>query len=68
VRQPQDRPARRCARVFQVASTDHLVSHYPAPYPAAENEYRVPIYVRDWRTRSDRRRAFPSGRAGHRGL
>jgi len=32
---------------FKALPTDHLVSHYPAPYPAAENEYRVPIYVRD---------------------
>ena len=22
----------------------HLLSHYPAPYPAAENEYRLPVY------------------------
>lgn len=32
---------------FQALPTDHLVSHYPAPYPAAENEYRIPIYVRE---------------------
>ncbi len=32
---------------FKALPTDHLVSHYPAPYPAAENEYRVPIYVHD---------------------
>ncbi len=32
---------------FRALPTDHLVSHYPAPYPAAENEYRVPVYVRD---------------------
>jgi hypothetical protein len=32
---------------FKALPTDHLVSHYPAPFPAAENEYRVPIYVRD---------------------
>ncbi|MDP8989455.1 MAG: hypothetical protein M3N41_05155 [Acidobacteriota bacterium] len=32
---------------FKALPTDHLVSHYPAPYPAAENEYRIPIYVRD---------------------
>jgi len=30
---------------FKALPTDHLVSHYPAPYPAPENEYRVPIYV-----------------------
>ena len=32
---------------FKALPTDHLVSHYPAPFPAPENEYRVPIYVRD---------------------
>ncbi len=32
---------------FKALPTDHLVSHYPAPYPAPENEYRVPAYVRD---------------------
>ena len=32
---------------FKSLPTDHLVSHYPAPYPAPENEYRVPVYVRD---------------------
>ena len=32
---------------FKALPTDHLVSHYPAPYRAAENEYRVPIYVGD---------------------
>jgi hypothetical protein len=32
---------------FKSLPTDHLVSHYPAPYPAAENEYRVPVYVRE---------------------
>jgi len=32
---------------FKALPTDHLVSHYPAPYPAAENEFRIPIYVRD---------------------
>jgi hypothetical protein len=32
---------------FKALPTDHLVSHYPAPYPAAENEYRVPVYVRE---------------------
>jgi len=35
------------ADYFKALPADHLVSHYPAPYPAAENEYRVPIYVRD---------------------
>ena len=32
---------------FKSLPTDHLVSHYPAPFPAPENEYRVPVYVRD---------------------
>ena len=32
---------------FTALPTDHLVSHYPAPYPTAENEYRVPVYVRE---------------------
>jgi hypothetical protein len=32
---------------FKTLPTDHLVSHYPAPYPAPENEYRIPVYVRD---------------------
>ncbi len=32
---------------FKALPTDHLVSHYPAPFPAPENEYRVPVYVRD---------------------
>lgn len=32
---------------FAMLPTDHLVAHYPAPFEAAENEYRVPVYVRD---------------------
>ena len=32
---------------FKMLPTDHLVGHYPAPFEAAENEYRVPVYVRD---------------------
>ncbi len=32
---------------FNQLPVDHLAGHYPAPYPAAENEYRVPIYSRD---------------------
>jgi hypothetical protein len=32
---------------FRSLPVDHLASHYPAPYEAAENEYRVPVYVRD---------------------
>ena len=32
---------------FSTLPVDHLVSHYPSPFEAPENEYRVPIYVRD---------------------
>ncbi|MEO8049662.1 MAG: hypothetical protein ABI833_04530 [Acidobacteriota bacterium] len=32
---------------FKALPTDHLEGHYPAPYPTAENEYRIPVYVRD---------------------
>ncbi len=32
---------------FKMLPTDHLVAHYPSPFEAAENEYRVPVYVRD---------------------
>jgi hypothetical protein len=32
---------------FKSLPVDHLSSHYPAPYQATENEYRVPVYVRD---------------------
>ena len=32
---------------FKTLPTDHLVGHYPSPFPAAENEYRVPVYVRE---------------------
>ena len=32
---------------FRMLPTDHLVGHYPSPFEAAENEFRVPIYVRD---------------------
>jgi hypothetical protein len=35
------------APFFKSLPTDHLTGHYPAPYSAAENEYRVPIYARD---------------------
>ena len=34
-------------RYFKTLPTDHLVGHYPGPFGAAENEYRVPVYVRD---------------------
>ncbi len=32
---------------FTTLPTDHLVGHYPSPFQAAENEYRVPVYVRE---------------------
>lgn len=32
---------------FNELPTDHLAGHYPAPFEAPENEYRVPVYVRD---------------------
>jgi hypothetical protein len=32
---------------FKTLPTDHLVGHYPSPFEGAENEYRVPIYVRN---------------------
>ncbi len=32
---------------FHSLPIDHLSSHYPAPYQGAENEFRVPVYVRD---------------------
>ncbi len=32
---------------FTTLPVDHLVGHYPSPLEAPENEYRVPIYVRD---------------------
>ena len=35
------------AEYFKTLPIDHLSSHYPAPYQASENEYRIPIYVRD---------------------
>ncbi len=35
----QDRPA-----WFDDLAAFHVASHYPAPYPAAENEYRIPMY------------------------
>jgi len=35
------------AGYFSQLPVDHLAGHYPAPYPASENEYRVPIYARD---------------------
>jgi hypothetical protein len=32
---------------FKEFTTDHLAGHYPASFPAAENEYRVPVFTRD---------------------
>jgi len=32
---------------FKALPIDHLASHYPAPFEAAENEYRIPVYARD---------------------
>jgi hypothetical protein len=32
------------AAFFKDLPAFHLLSHYPAPYPAAENEYRLPVY------------------------
>ncbi len=32
---------------FEQLPLDHLLSHYPASFPAPENEYRVPAFVRD---------------------
>jgi hypothetical protein len=31
---------------FSTMPTDHLVGHYPAPFEAPENEFRVPVYIR----------------------
>ncbi|MBM3810260.1 MAG: hypothetical protein FJW20_01370 [Acidimicrobiia bacterium] len=31
------------AKHFLTLPVFHILSHYPAPYPAAENEYRVPL-------------------------
>jgi hypothetical protein len=32
---------------FQSLPLEFLAAHYPAPLPAAENEYRIPVYVGD---------------------
>jgi len=32
---------------FKTAPIDHLSGHYPPPLQSPENEYRVPIYIRD---------------------
>ncbi len=31
------------AKYFATLPAFHILAHYPAPYPAAENEYRVPL-------------------------
>jgi hypothetical protein len=32
---------------FKQFTVDHLAGHYPAPFPAAENLYRIPVYTRE---------------------
>ena len=32
---------------FKSLPVDHISGHYPAPFEAPENEYRVPIYTRE---------------------
>lgn len=32
---------------FRQFVLDHLAGHYPAVFPAAENDYRIPVYIRD---------------------
>ena len=32
---------------FKALPTDHLESHYPAPVPTTDNEFRIPVYVRE---------------------
>ena len=32
---------------FRFLPVDHISGHYPAPFEAPENEYRVPIYARE---------------------
>jgi hypothetical protein len=34
-------------RYFRDLPLDHMASHYPAAFPSPENEYRVPVFVRD---------------------
>ena len=34
-------------RYFRDLPLDHMASHYPASFPTPENEYRVPVFVRD---------------------
>ncbi len=51
------------AGYFSQLPVDHLAGHYPAPYPASENEYRVPIYAREWRSGHPRHGDGAGGRA-----
>lgn len=32
---------------FKALPTEHLEGHYPAPYPTPENDFRIPVYIRD---------------------
>jgi hypothetical protein len=32
---------------FQQLPLDHLTGHYPAPYPGPDNDFMVPVYIRD---------------------
>jgi hypothetical protein len=32
---------------FKTLPTDHLMGHYPSSFQGPENDYRVPVYVRD---------------------
>jgi hypothetical protein len=32
---------------FKTLPIDHLAGHYPGPFEAPENNYRIPVYVRD---------------------
>jgi hypothetical protein len=32
---------------FKTLPIDLLAGHYPAPFPAPENEFRIPVYLRD---------------------
>ena len=44
---------------FKDFPIEHLLSHYPATYPAAENEYRIGVTKKD-------RRARPAGGGAYR--
>ena len=32
---------------FKALPTEHLEGHYPAPFPTPENDFRIPVYIRD---------------------